>query len=154
PDAAIESQPWEPSIKALAHSPSVLDWMAGNPEWTRTLGTAFAYQQTDVMESIQRLRSQAVAAGSLANSPEQVVVVENSHICIEPARVDVLYVPVYDWRVCYTRRYEPTFFVGASIGIWWDNDCDWDDHFVTVGARWDRGWDHRWDHDRTARPAR
>lgn len=150
-DLALQTQPWEPSIRSLAHSPSVLVWMYNNPDWTRTLGTAFTYQPQDVMNSIQRLRFLAMSAGSLIDSPQQIVLVQERIIYIEPA-VDVLYVPVYDWRVCYTRRYEPTFFVSAHIGGWLDNDCDWDDHFITIGARWDLGWDHRWDHDSGARP--
>ncbi|HEY4329091.1 MAG TPA: DUF3300 domain-containing protein [Phycisphaerae bacterium] len=151
PDNAVDSQPWEPSIKALAHSPSVLVWMYNNPDWTHTLGTAFTYQSAQVMDSIQRLRGQAVAAGSLIDTPQQVVVMEDQQVCIEPVAADVLYVPVYDWRTCYTRRDSLTFYAGAHVGIWFDNDLDWNDHMVTVGARWDRGWDHRWDNDRNAR---
>src|SRR4051794_29636216 len=109
PMAQIEAQPFEPSVKSLAHSPSVLLWMADNPDWTHTLGTAFTYQPQDVMESIQYLRGQALAVGTLVNTPQQIVVVQDRNICIEPAVVDYVYVPVYDWRVCYTRRYEPTF---------------------------------------------
>jgi hypothetical protein len=151
PEFVIQSQPWEPSIRALAHSPSVLVWMYNNPDWTRTLGTAFTYEPQDVMNSIQRLRAMAMSAGSLIDTPQQTIILQDRVICIEPATVDVLYVPVYDWHTCYTRRYEPTFFVGAHIGGWLDNDCDWDDDFITVGARWDLGWDHRWDHDSDAR---
>jgi len=149
-DSAIEAQPWDPSVKALAHSPSILMWMNNNPDWTSTLGTAFTYQSQDVMSSIQRLRAQAVAAGSLYNTPQQQVVYEDRNICVVPAQPNVVYVPVYDWNVAYTRRYQPTFYAGASIGFWFSNDCDWNDRYITVGARWDRGWDHRWDHDRDA----
>jgi hypothetical protein len=153
PDYVIEQQPWEESVKAIAHSPSVLTWMASNAEWTRTLGSAVTYQQGDVMNSIQRLRSQAYAAGSLIDTPQQVIVMQDRQICIVPATPEIVYVPVYDWRTVYVSRPRTpiTFFAGLRIGSWLDNDCDWNDRFITVGARWDRGWDHRWDHDRNAR---
>jgi hypothetical protein len=150
-DDAINVQPWDSSIKALAHTPSVLDWMNSNPDWTNTLGTAFAYQPQAVLDSIQRLRGMALAVGSLQNTPQQTVLMADNRICIEPI-AGVVEVPVYDWHAIYTRREEPTFFVGASLGGWFDHDLDWDHHNVVVGARWDRGWDHRWDHDRDARP--
>lgn len=153
PDYVIEQQPWEDSVKAVAHSPSVLTWMASNMEWTRTLGSAVTYQQGDVMNSIQRLRSQAYSAGSLMDTPQQVIVMQDRQICIVPATSEIVYVPVYDWRTVYVSRPRTpiTFFAGLRIGSWLDNDCDWNDRFITVGARWDRGWDHRWDHDRNAR---
>jgi len=154
PDYALEAQPWDPSIKALAHSPSVLIWMNNNQEWARTIGTAFTYQPSDVMESIQRLRSEALAAGTLVNTPQQVVVYQDNRLCIEPATPDVVYVPVYDWRTVYVRgyRHEPiTFFTGFNVGSWFNFDFDWDRHSVVVGADWRHGWDHRWDHDNNAR---
>jgi hypothetical protein len=150
-DDAINYQPWESSIKALAHTPSVLDWMNANPDWTNTLGTAFAYQPQAVLDSIQRLRGMALAVGSLQNTAQQTVLIQDNRICIEPT-AGVVEVPVYDWHAIYTRREEPTFFVGARLGGWFDHDLDWDRHNVVVGAHWDRGWDHRWDHDRDARP--
>jgi hypothetical protein len=151
PEYLIAAQPWEPPIKTLAHSPSVLIWMYDNPDWTRTLGTAFANQSHDVMSSIQRLRARALAVGSLVNTPQEVVVMEGDTICIEPASASALYVPVYDWRVVYVRPYDPAFFIGCTFGDWWDYDCDWDDAFISIGARWDLGWEHRWDYDRAAR---
>jgi len=154
-ELAIDSQPWEPPIRALAHSPSVLIWMAENGDWTRALGTAFTYQGREVMDSIQRLRGEALAAGTLINTPQQVVVYQGSTLCIEPADPGVLYVPVYDWHEAYRRGYRPdaiSFFVGSRIGGWLDLISDWDHRSVVEGARWDHGWDHRWDDDRNAHP--
>src|SRR5580692_6456369 len=51
----IENQPWDPSVQAMAHYPDVLKWMDDNLTWTTALGQAFANQQQDVMDSIQRL---------------------------------------------------------------------------------------------------
>src|SRR5438045_2082629 len=33
----IDAQPWDPSIQAVAHYPTVLELMAGYPEWTAAL---------------------------------------------------------------------------------------------------------------------
>ena len=71
--ARIDAQPWDASVKALAHYPEVLKWMNENGAWTQQAGQAFLGQQADVMKSIQQLRARAVAAGSLKNTPQQQV---------------------------------------------------------------------------------
>lgn len=57
PDDLIAQQNWDPSVQALVHYPSVLQYMAANPEWTESLGSAFASEQPQVMEAIQALRA-------------------------------------------------------------------------------------------------
>ena len=73
---AVESQPWDDSVKALARYPEVVKWMDENLAWTRQLGEVFALQPADVLTSTQRLRTAARAAGNLTNTPQQTVVVE------------------------------------------------------------------------------
>lgn len=135
---AIASQPWDASVQSIAHYPTVLKWLDDNLDWTTELGEAFANQQSDVMNSIQRLRATAQNLGNLQSTPQQQVTDDGANIEIVPTDPDVIYVPVYDPDVIYVDSGGPfiTFGVGFAIG-WWLN-CDFD-------------WDHRhmiqWDHD-------
>src|SRR5262249_34793677 len=54
--AAIDRQPWDPSIKALAQFPSVLENMNQNLTWTSSLGDAYFNDPQGVMNAIQTLR--------------------------------------------------------------------------------------------------
>jgi len=97
---AVDQQPWDPSVKALAAFPSVLGNMDKNLSWTSSLGDAYYNQQQDVMDAVQVMRQRAQAAGNLKNTPQQTVTTQDSNISIEPASPDVVYVPAYDpWLV-------------------------------------------------------
>jgi hypothetical protein len=97
---AVDQQPWDPSIKALAAFPSVLGNMDKNLSWTSSLGDAYYNQQQDVMGAVQVMRQRAQVAGNLKSTPQQTVTGQNSTIVIEPASPDVVYVPAYDpWLV-------------------------------------------------------
>src|SRR5262245_44401930 len=54
---ALTSQSWDDSVKTLAAVPEVLDMMSDKLSWAQKLGDAVLAQQSDVMDSIQRLRS-------------------------------------------------------------------------------------------------
>ena len=69
-DAAAKAG-FDASFVALALFPDVVSTMAGQIDWTRQLGEAFAADRTAVFASIQRLRSQAQKAGTLKNTPQQ-----------------------------------------------------------------------------------
>jgi hypothetical protein len=97
---AVDQQPWDPSVKALAAFPSVLGNMDKNLSWTSSLGDAYYNQQQDVMDAVQVMRKKAQAAGNLKSTPQQTVATQDSDITIEPAEPDVVYVPAYDpWLV-------------------------------------------------------
>jgi uncharacterized protein DUF3300 len=98
---ALANQPWDPSVKSLVPFPQVLVMLNSKLDWTQQLGYAFATQQADVMDSVQRLRQQAQAAGYLKTTEQQRVVVEKSVIVIEPASPQTVYVPVYSPTVVY-----------------------------------------------------
>lgn len=98
---ALEAQAWDPSVKSLVPFPSTLAMMNSNLEWLQQVGFAFADQQAEVMNSVQRLRRQAHANGSLQTTPQQVVRVEPTEIIIEPAQPNVVYVPSYNPAVVY-----------------------------------------------------
>ena len=146
----IAAQPWDPSVQALAHYPTVLSMMDENLEWTQNLGAAFIYQQADVMAAIQESRALAQTAGNLATSKEQQVVVQDRIIQIVPADPQVIYVPVYEPEVVYVER-RPDYYgnvisfgFGIAVGSWLDLDCDWNHRRVYRG-----GW---YDHHHCQRP--
>ena len=128
--ARIDDQPWDLSVRAVAHYPEVLFMMEENFDWTVSLGQAFIEQPQDVMDAIQRLRDYARAQGNLYSTREHQVIYEADFIRIVPARPQYLYVPVYDPQVVYVERYTPsypfiTFGIGFTIGAWLNRDCDW-----------------------------
>ncbi len=132
----IDQQPWDSSVRAVAHYPDVLKMMDQNLAWTTELGQAFLNQQADVMEAIQRLRAQAQALGNLPSTPEENVVSDDGTIEILPTDPDLIYVPVYDPAVIfferpYGRRF-CTFGVGIHAGPWFHHDFDWHNHHVVT----------------------
>jgi uncharacterized membrane protein YgcG len=137
----IGSQPWDPSVQALAHYPTVLKWLDDNLDWTTELGEAFLNQQPEVMNSVQRLRATAQNLGNLQSTPQQQVTDDGADIEIVPADPDEIYVPIYNPDDVYDESGGPfiTFGVGFAIGWWLNCDFDWGHHHMIV-------WDH--DHPR------
>src|SRR5438874_517857 len=124
----VDKQPWDPSIKALAQFPSVLENMDKNLSWTSSLGDAYANNPQDVTDAVQTMRQQAREAGNLNSNEQENVTDRDGTIAIEPANPDVVYVPAYDpWLVygapiiAYPGWYPvPGIFwsgVGLSFGI-------------------------------------
>ena len=151
--AQIVNQPWDDSVKSLARYPDVVKWMDENLEWTTQVGDAFLNQPADVMNTIQQLRVQAIAAGTLVDCPQQRIVKERDCIRIVPAEPDLIYVPQYDPEVVYAQPYEPylgptlSFGIGFAVGSWLNYDCDWPRRKVCVGdwnPRWRDDWDPGW----------
>ncbi len=137
--ALVDSQPWDPSVRALAHYPEVISWMDTNLSWTQAVGDAYLQQPADMMKSVQQLRAQAQAAGSLIDTPQQKVVMQASAITIIPAQPDVIYVPQYDPDVVYVTPVVYAgpvlaFSIGYPVGIWLNYECNWDDYGVWVGV--------------------
>lgn len=140
----LESESWDDSVKSLSHYPDVVKWMDENLAWTKQAGEAFAAQPADVMKAIQRLRAAARAAGTLTDTPQQRIVIEEDNIAIIPADPEVIYVPRYDPEVVYVSRpyyHDPflTFGVGFSTGVWLGcYDFDWGRHRLCTIDRRDR----------------
>ena len=149
----IDNQPWDPSVRGLAHYPGVLEWMAQNLNWTKALGAAFASDPNSVLGSIQQLRGVAKAAGTLSTTPQQAVVQDGADISIEPADPEMLYVPSYDPDVVFVGApyfgYDGpflTFGIGYSVGFWLSYGLDWHHHAIWFGdwRNWhtQQGWGH------------
>ena len=150
PDS-VDYQPWDVSVKAVAHYPTVLSMLNDRLDWTTALGQAYVYQSTDIMMSVQRLRNMAYSQGNLVPTPQQRVVVDRGYIQIVPAQPRLIFVPVYDPGVIYARRvYRPgvgfggfyNFGTGFVIGAWLNYDLDWGSRRVVYND-WDArrgGW--------------
>ncbi len=144
---ALDKMDWDLSVKALAPFPQIVAMMADQWEWMQKLGQAFTAQESDVMASVQRLRSKAYAAGNLKTTSEQKVVVKGEVYEIEPANPEVVYVPRYDPAVIYGSwgwpSYPPYAYypvwpgvglgvgIGIGLGFW---------GAVGVGSVWGWGW--------------
>ena len=113
---AIDTQTWDPSVKALTQFPSVLDTLANNLAWTSSLGEAYHLQPADVMTAVQVLRAKAQAAGNL-KSGSQITVVQQSPqvIVIQPTNPQVVYVPTYNPTVVYGTPYVTPGYSTAAV---------------------------------------
>ena len=153
---ALDQMDWDPSVKSLVAFPSVLQMMDGQLEWTRSLGDAFLAQQAEVMDSVQRLRHEALNSGSLQSTAQLVVSTQGPDIVIQPADPDVVYVPYYDPSFVYGAwaypDYPPYYFapppgyaygpvvagIGFGVGysvfgpFWGWDDFDWHRHRVHI----------------------
>jgi hypothetical protein len=131
---AVDKQPWDPSVKALAAFPSVLGNMDKNLSWTSSLGDAYYNQQQDVMDAIQVMRQKAEQAGNLKSTPQQVVTTEGSSISVAPASPEIVYVPAYDPWVVYGPSIDPWPYWYPYPGIWYDGP------YLSFGVGFGIGW--------------
>ncbi len=131
---AAQAQKFDPAFIALINFPQVLDMMAQNIDNYATIGRAFSANQATVMDSIQRLRQQAYAAGALESNQYQTIQVQDQAgaqaITVVPANPQVVYVPVYNPQVVYVAPSTSTvvatslvtFGVGIALGAWIANN--------------------------------
>ena len=149
--AGVDNQSWDVSVRSVAHYPQVVYMMSDKLDWTTALGQAYVNQSTDVLKSVQRLRARAKAAGYLATTPQQIVIVEKEVIKVVPAQPQVIYVPTYNPQVVYVQPSGPStgtvvaaaaisFGVGLAIGAWLNNDCNWHSHTVYYHGWHGSGW--------------
>jgi hypothetical protein len=160
---AMQTQSWDPSVKALTTVPQTLQMMSDKLDWTQQLGDAFLAQQQDVLAAVQKLRAQAEAAGNLQSTPQQLVTTEApaagavsasgpQPIAIEPVDPGVYYVPIYNPVVAYGGwsypDYPPfywsppgfvasnvvSFAAGVAVGSAIWGGCDWWQNHVTINV--------------------
>ncbi len=154
-DAALLEMNWDPSIKAICHFPSILALMSDRVTETTNLGNAFLAQENEVMDMVQKLRSDAYTQGNLTTTSQQKVIVEKETIIIEPADPRVIYVPYYDTRYIYgqwayptyhpyywgppgvilgpTLFYWPAFHFGFNFGAW--SYFDWNSRYIYINVQ-------------------
>ena len=178
--AALANQGWDPSVMSLVPFPRVLLMMNGQLAWLQAVGNAFLAQQPDVMNSVQRLRQAAQAAGTLVSGPQESVVAADQEIEIQSANPQMVYMPCYNPAAAYGAwpyaDYPPDAFspwsgcnpgagLGFSVGInivpvlWGWGSWDWRNHRVQIDASRFNGIDpgrehvsgNTWTHDPTHR---
>jgi uncharacterized membrane protein YgcG len=114
---AMQTQEWDPSVRALTAVPQTLQLMNDKLGWMQDLGDAFLAQERDVMAAVQRLRARADANGQLNSGPQQKVtkvvrppasagaparaVAPEPVYTIEPVNPGEYYVPIYDPGTVY-----------------------------------------------------
>jgi hypothetical protein len=157
---AIDPQPWDPSVKALAAFPSILGNMDKNLSWTSSLGDAFYNQQQDVMDAVQVMRQRAQAAGNLRTTPEQTVEDQGSTIVIQPASTELVYIPAYDPWLVYGDPlvawpgwypYPGIWYAGPYLAFGVGFDIAFVGAFGWGWGQWGFDWRHRYalyNHDR------
>ncbi len=143
-EAKLKEQDWDIAVKALCGFPDVLKRMIENLDWTQDLGDAFLAQQSDVLDTVQRMRGKAYEAGNLKTTEQQVVTQQpDKIIVIQPADPQVIYVPTYAPTVVYGGWYYPTYYyppmyvapppgygmMAFTTGVFWgaalSSNCNW-----------------------------
>lgn len=170
--ASLEHEDWDLSVKSLVPFPDTLRMMERNLQWTEQIGDAFLAQQSEVMDSIQRLRKLALSAGTLKSTPQQTVWNQDDEIVVEPVSPDVVYLPYYNPTVVYGpwpwAEYAPfafppppgiylsgptiTFGVGFSVirPLWGWSYWSWPRHTLFIPPHLPHTWPLRpgpWRHD-------
>jgi hypothetical protein len=158
-DASVKpDEDWDPSIAALINYPDVVALLNADLDWSQKLGDAVLDQQSDVMDTIQQVRAEAVASGYLKSDEKQVIVQEKETVVIQSADPEVIYVPQYDPVVVveqsyatypppvyydpYPPYYSPgaTFFAGAVTGAAFAFAFDWADDDIDIDFDGNDGW--------------
>jgi hypothetical protein len=141
---AVDQQPWDPSVKALAAFPSVLGNMDKNLSWASSLGDAYFNQQADVMDAVQVMRRRAQAAGDLKATAQQNVSTQGSTITVEPSDPETVYVPAYDPWLAYGEPINAWPGWYPYPGIWFGGPfLSWGGGF---GIGWYGGFGWGWNH--------
>jgi len=142
---AVQKQPWDASVQAMAAIPDVVKRLTDDIQWTTDLGNAFLAQQSDLMDAVQRMRKKAEEKGNLKSNEQQKVetkVVESKEvIVIEQSSPQVVYVPSYNPTVVYGPppypyppvAYPPPGYYAAGMAISFGIG-------VAMGAAWGGGW--------------
>ncbi|HEX3985238.1 MAG TPA: DUF3300 domain-containing protein [Acidobacteriaceae bacterium] len=111
--AGANAQSWDPSVKALTAFPQVLQELDQNLQWTTELGNAYYNEPDAVLGTVQTLRQQAQAAGTLQNTPQESVSDNNGYIQLAPPNPNVVYVPSYNPWNAYGQPIAP--YPGFSL---------------------------------------
>jgi len=104
-DDAAATVGFTPPIRALVQFPETVDMMCLELGWTTELGEAFVADQAGVLDSVQRLRKQAMDVGNLQSTEQMKVETTQQEgqevVVLKPAKPEVVYVPQYDPVTAY-----------------------------------------------------
>jgi Protein of unknown function (DUF3300) len=118
-DKASKAAGFTPSAQALMHFKDVLDMMCQELDWTKQMGQAVNADQKAVMDSVQRLRAQAVDVGSLKTNDKQKVEVKEENgstvVVVQPANPQVIYVPQYNPQTVYVAPATTGVSTGTAV---------------------------------------
>ncbi len=141
---ALAPFPWDPSVKTLAQFPDVLRMLNEEWDWMVRVGNAFYLQESDVMESVQRLRHQAYAMGTLRSTATQRVRFEGGAVIIDMIDPGSVYIPRYDpvrvygyWSYpdyppYYFRRPVTVTRYAVVPALWGWSSWEWHNHRIRV----------------------
>jgi hypothetical protein len=117
-DQASSKAGFTPVMQALLHYPTVVDLMCQQFDWTKQLGAAYQGNPKAVLDSVQRLRAQAVDNGALKSSPQMTVNVKQDQgkevVELTPTNPKVVYVPQYDPSRVYSTTTTTTSPNGST----------------------------------------
>jgi hypothetical protein len=117
-DAASSKAGFTPVMQALLHYPTVVDMMCEQFDWTKQLGAAYQGNPKAVLDSVQRLRAQAVDTGALKSSPQMKVDVKQDNgqqvVELQPTDPKVVYVPQYNPDQVYSTTTTTTTSGGTT----------------------------------------
>jgi hypothetical protein len=142
---AVQKQPWDPSVQAMAALPDVVKRLVDDIQWVAELGNAFLAQESELLDAVQRMRAKAQEKGNLKSNEQMKVetkVVESKQvIVVEQADPQVVYVPSYDPVVVYGAPaypyppiyYPPPGYYAAGMAISFGVG-------LAMGAAWGGGW--------------
>jgi len=99
-DEATKKAGFTPVMMALIHFGPVVDMMCQQFDWTKQLGASYQADPKAVLDSVQRLRAQALDNGALKSSSQMKVEVKQDKgqevVQLEPTNPKVIYVPQYN----------------------------------------------------------
>src|SRR5580692_1272363 len=117
-DQASQKAGFTPVMQALLHYPTVVDLMCQQFDWTKQLGAAYQGNPKAVLQSVQRLRAQAVDTGALKSSPQMKVDVKQDQgtqvVELKPADPKVVYVPQYNPEQVFQTTTTTTTYGGTT----------------------------------------
>jgi len=117
-DQASKQAGFTPVMQALLHYAPVVDMMCTQFDWTKQLGAAYQADPRAVLDSVQRLRAQAVDNGALKSSPQMKVDVKQENgqqvVQLEPTDPKVVYVPQYNPDQVYSQTTTTTTRDGTT----------------------------------------
>ena len=98
---ALAGQDWDPDVKALVAYPGLLTLLDRHLAWTMQVGYAVADQLPAVLDSVRRLRRQAMTTGALHDGGAVALHVSGTAVAIAPTDPGRVALPDTDPKAAY-----------------------------------------------------